>query len=131
MLTDAWTKAQAFILIYLCLYAGIFFSALLSIAIPGSIIGMLLLFVLLSFQLVPPLRLKPGCYVLIRHMALLFVPIGVGVMNYYQQLAAQLGPIVVSCAASTVLVMVVVGLSFHYVHCERSIAGQPQDAGDR
>lgn len=92
---------------------------------------MLLLFVLLSFQLVPPLWLKPGCYVLIRYMALLFVPIGVGIMNYYQQLADQLGPIVFSCAVSTIMVMVVVGLSSHYVHRERPITGQPQDAGDR
>lgn len=129
IVTNAWAFVRAFILIYLCLYAGIFFSALLPFAVPGSIIGMLLLFVLLSFQLVPPLWLKPGCYLLIRYMALLFVPIGVGVMNYYQQLAAQLGPIVISCAVSTV--MVVVGLSSHYVHRERPIAGQPQDAGDR
>lgn len=92
---------------------------------------MLLLFLLLSFQLVPPLWLKPGCYVLIRYMALLFVPIGVGVMNYYQQLAAQLGAIVVSGAVSTLMVMVVVGLSSHYVHRERPIADQPQDVGDR
>ncbi|CAJ0990690.1 hypothetical protein SODG_005379 [Sodalis praecaptivus] len=131
ILTNAWAFVRAFILIYLCLYAGIFLSALLPIAIAGSIIGMLLLFLLLSFQLVPPLWLKPGCYVLIRYMALLFVPIGVGVMNYYQQLAAQLGAIVVSCAVSTLMVMVVVGLSSHYVHRERPIAGQPQDVGDR
>ncbi|MBT9431258.1 CidA/LrgA family protein [Candidatus Sodalis endolongispinus] len=128
IVTNAWAFVRAFILIYLCLYAGIFFSALLPFAIPGSIIGMLLLFVLLSFQLVPTLWLKPGCYLLIRYMALLFVPIGVGVMNYYQ----QLGPIVISCAVSTVMVMVVVGLSSHYdVHREWPIAGQPQDAGDR
>ncbi len=35
---------------------------------------------------------NPGCYVLIRYMALLFVPIGVGVMQYYDLLRAQFRP---------------------------------------
>lgn len=39
---------------------------------------------------------QSGCYVLIRYMALLFVPIGVGVMQYFDLLRAQFGPVVVS-----------------------------------
>lgn len=39
-----WQYLRAFVLIYACLYAGIFLSSLLPIAIPGSIIGMLILF---------------------------------------------------------------------------------------
>ena len=43
-----WQYLRAFVLIYACLYAGIFLSSLLPIAIPGSIIGMLILFFLLA-----------------------------------------------------------------------------------
>lgn len=39
-----WQYLRAFILIYACLYAGIFLASLLPITIPGSIIGMLILF---------------------------------------------------------------------------------------
>jgi holin-like protein len=44
-------------------------------------------------------------------MALLFVPISVGVMGYTDILTAQFGPIVVSCIVSTFMVLLIVGLS--------------------
>lgn len=37
-----WQYLRAFVLIYACLYAGIFLASLLPITIPGSIIGMLI-----------------------------------------------------------------------------------------
>lgn len=85
-LTIIWQYLRAFVLIYACLYAGIFIAGLLPITIPGSIIGMLILFVLLALQIMPPQWVNPGCNILIRYMALLFVPIGVGVMQYWDLL---------------------------------------------
>lgn len=41
-LTIIWQYLRAFVLIYACLYAGIFIAGLLPITIPGSIIGMLI-----------------------------------------------------------------------------------------
>ena len=38
-----WQYLRAVVLIYACLYAGIFLASLLPITIPGSIIGMLIL----------------------------------------------------------------------------------------
>ncbi|AHJ77370.1 CidA/LrgA family protein [Kosakonia sacchari] len=119
-----WQYLRAFVLIYACLYAGIFVSSLLPIAIPGSIIGMLIMFVLLALQILPAKWVNPGCFILIRYMALLFVPIGVGVMQYYDLLRAQFGPIVISCAVSTIIVFLVVSWSTHLVHGERKVAGQ-------
>ena len=119
-----WQYLRAFVLIYACLYAGIWLSSLLPITIPGSIIGMLIMFVLLALQILPAKWVNPGCFLLIRSMALLFVPIGVGVMQYYDLLRAQFGPIIVSCAVSTVIVFLVVSWSTHLVHGERKVAGQ-------
>ncbi|TCL07314.1 CidA/LrgA family protein [Sodalis ligni] len=130
LILNGWALIRAFAFIYLCLFIGNFLSSLLPITIPGSILGMLILFLLLSFQLLPPTWLKPGCHLLIRYMALLFVPIGVGVMNYYQQLSSQFGPIVVSCMVSTLIVMLVVGYSSHYIHRDRPVAGEPPRPGE-
>lgn len=116
-----WQYLRAFALIYACLYAGIAISSLLPITIPGSIIGMLIMFFLLALQILPAKWVNPGCYVLIRYMALLFVPIGVGVMQYYDVLRAQFGPVVVSCAISTLVVFMVVSWSSHLVHGERRV----------
>ncbi len=123
-LTVIWQYLRSFILIYLCLYVGIAIASLLPITIPGSIIGMLILFVLLSLQILPAKWVKPSCHLLIRYMALLFVPIGVGVMQYYEVLKAQFGPVVVSCFISTLVVLIVVSWSSHLVHGERKIIGE-------
>lgn len=86
---------------------------------------MLILFVLLALQIMPPQWVNPGCNILIRYMAL-FVPIGVGVMQYWDLLSAQLGPVVISCAISTLVVFVVVSWSSHLVHGERKVIGQKE-----
>lgn len=63
-----WKYLRPIALIYLCLFTGDALAALLPIAIPGSIIGMLLLFTLLSLQILPTKWVKPGCQLLIRYM---------------------------------------------------------------
>lgn len=118
---------RAFILIYACLYAGNGISKLLPITLPGSILGMLILFALLATQILPYHWVKPGANVLIRYMALLFVPIGVGIMTYYDQLRMQFGPLVVSCAVSTLLVLLVVAYSSHYIHRDRLQSSNTED----
>ncbi|MDW5501006.1 CidA/LrgA family protein [Pseudomonas lundensis] len=128
LLTLCWKYLRAIVLLYLCLFAGNAIAALLPIAIPGSIIGMLLLFALLSTQIMPAKWVRPGCNLLIRYMVLLFVPIGVGVMKYYDQILDHLGPLVVSCVISTLMVLVVVGYTSHYFHRERRIIGKPDAA---
>ncbi len=125
-LLSIWQMIRAFVLIYACLYAGIGIASLLPITIPGSIIGMLILFFLLALQILPPNWVMPGCYVLIRYMALLFVPIGVGVMQYFDLLRAQFGPVVVSCLVSTLVVLVVVSWTSHIIHGERKIVGDDE-----
>ncbi|PVZ87130.1 hypothetical protein C9426_13430 [Serratia sp. S1B] len=125
-----WKYVRSIALIYLSLFAGNTIAALLPITIPGSIIGMLVLFVLLSWQILPANWLKPGCHLLIRYMVLLFVPIGVGVMKYYHQIVDDLLPLVVSCLVSSLLVFVVVGYSSHYFHRERTISGQSANQGE-
>lgn len=111
-----WQFIRAFFIIYLCLYVGIGISHLLPVTIPGSIIGMLVLFALLASQILPVEWVRPGCSLFIRYMALLFVPISVGVMNDMDILTAQFGPIVVSCLVSTLIVLVTVGVLSQRMH---------------
>lgn len=123
-----WQYLRSFLLIYTCLYAGVFIASLLPIAIPGSIIGMLIMFTLLSLQILPAKWVKPSSHLLIRYMALLFVPIGVGIMQYYDVLKAQFGPIVVSCLISTLVVIVVVGWSSQWFHGKQIVSDEEGEA---
>ena len=43
-----WRYLRAFLILYLCLFAGNIIAVLLPFSVPGSIVGMLLLFVLLA-----------------------------------------------------------------------------------
>ncbi|AHG21835.1 hypothetical protein Z042_21110 [Chania multitudinisentens RB-25] len=126
-----WKYIRALALIYLSLFAGNVIASLLPITIPGSIIGMLILFVLLSLQILPAKWVKPGCQLLIRYMVLLFVPISIGVMQYYDQIIDDLGPLVVSCLLSTLLVFVVVGYTSHYFHRDRPLPAKDPNAEDK
>lgn len=122
-----WQYLRSFALIYACLYVGIFIATLLPIAIPGSIIGMLIMFTLLALQILPANWVKPSSHLMIRYMALLFVPIGVGVMQYYDVLKAQFGPIVISCLVSTLAVMVIVGWSSQRFHGKTVVTDEEKE----
>src|SRR5690554_3209650 len=96
-------------LIFLCLWAGITIQHWLGIAIPGSIIGLLLLFALLVSGLVPVEWVRPSAHLFIRYMILLFVPISVGLMVHFDMLLNNLWPILASAIGGTVLVLVSLG----------------------
>ncbi|MDO5686683.1 MAG: CidA/LrgA family protein [Neisseria sp.] len=105
---------RAFGLVYLCLYVGQLLVRALSIPLPGSIIGMVVLFFALVLRIFPEEWLAPACNLLLNYMALLFVPVSVGVMRYYPQVASALVPIVVACVVSSLLVLLVVALGMEY-----------------
>lgn len=96
----------SFLLIFLCLLAGTNLQSWLEVSIPGSIIGMLILFGLLASGLVPVAWVKPGANVFIRYMVLLFVPVSVGLMVHLDMLAANIWIILASAIGGTTLVIV-------------------------
>ena len=76
--------------------------------IPGSVIGMILLFTALCLKIVKPDRIKPVAKFLCDNMALFFVPAGVGIVNALDILSRYWQAVLVACAVSTVIVIVVV-----------------------
>jgi holin-like protein len=75
----------------------------LSLPVPGPVIGMLLLFLYLILNSEAVHRLAPTSLELLKHLSLLFVPAGVGIMVHAQRIAAELLPITVALVASTVV----------------------------
>ncbi len=97
-------------LIFLCLMAGINLQHWLGITIPGSIIGMLILFSLLASGLVPVEWVKPSASLFIRYMVILFVPISVGLIEHFDLLISNAIPILASAVGGTLIVLVCLGL---------------------
>lgn len=82
----------------------------LSLPIPGPVIGMVLLLLYLMMKDDAVARLAPTSMELLRHLSLLFVPAGVGIMVHAQLIAAEWLPIVVALVVSTVLSIAVTAL---------------------
>jgi holin-like protein len=91
------------------LFAGGWIADAARLPLPGSVVGMLMLAAALRLRWLPERAVKDAAELLIRNMALLFVPAGVGVMVYGGLLAREWLPIVAASAASTVAVLLAVG----------------------
>ncbi len=79
------------------------------VPIPGNVLGMGLLLAALVFGLVRLEWVEQAAELLLSHLALLFVPAGVGVMVYFDLIAREWLPISVAMVVSTFVVMAVTG----------------------
>ena len=102
--------ARGILILLAFLYAGNSISALLHLPVPGSMLGMVMLAAALRFRLVRPEWVRPAADVLVRHMSLLFIPAGVGVMAYAGLIRREWLPLVAGSVVGLVAVMLVVGL---------------------
>lgn len=86
----------------------------LGLPVPGPVLGMALLlsFLLVNARVVE--RLRPTCVELLKHLSLLFVPAGVGVMLHVTRIANEWVPIVVALLGSTALAIIVTALVVHW-----------------
>lgn len=98
-----------FVFIALCLLAGEAVSLALGLPVPGSVIGMVLMTAALQGRWLRLETVKPAADVLLRNMSLLFVPPGVGLMVYANQIADAWLPIAAATVASTFVVLAVTG----------------------
>jgi holin-like protein len=90
-------------------------SYALSLPIPGPVIGMLLLFCYLLLKNDAAQKLAPTSLELLKHLSLLFVPAGVGVMVHAQRIAAEWLPITMALVASTVVSLTVTALVIRWL----------------
>lgn len=55
----------------------------LKLPVPGSIIGIILLFLAFQLKIIKPTAIEETANFLLNHLTILFVPAGVGLMQYY------------------------------------------------
>ena len=100
-------KGFAFLLLFQ--FAGELIVAATGVPVPGNVAGMVLLLVALLSGMVKAEWVEEAAEVLLSHLALFFVPAGVGVMVYFDLIALQWLPICVAMVLSTFVVMAVTG----------------------
>ena len=102
-------------IIFGCLAMGELIVWLTGISIPSSIIGMLLLTALLQMKVVKLEWVKGMSDFLISNLGFFFVPPGVALMLYFDIIKAELLPIVLATAISTMLVIITTGWTDQYL----------------
>lgn len=96
--------------LYAFYWIGVWIQLALHIPVPGSIIGMLLLFLFLLSGLVKDGLLDEGADLLLKYMPLFFVPATVGVMNYFGIFAGKGALLLVALMLGTFLILIISGL---------------------
>lgn len=103
------------IILYLFSFLGSWIVQSLSLQFPGSIVGLLLLFVCLYFRIIPVELIKDGAGFLLAFLALFFIPATVGIMDYPELLSwAGLG-MVLAIIISTVITIIFTGRFCQYL----------------
>ncbi|MDE6069625.1 MAG: CidA/LrgA family protein [Alistipes sp.] len=105
--------------ILLCWLVGNLLSRAIGGYVSGNIIGMILLFAVLSLRWVKAETVRPAARFLLGSMALFFVPYGVGLMESYRVIADNLWTIVVSGIASTAIVLYITGRTYQFINRKR------------
>lgn len=100
-------KQVAIILAMLLLGEGI--RTMTGVSIPGTVIGMVLLFIALMTKLIKMEQIEQVSKFLLDHLAFMFVPAGVGLINSLDVIGNSWMPILAIVLISTVIVIGVTG----------------------
>ena len=87
---------------------------------PASILGMLMLFGALSLGAVKLTWIEFAGNLVLKYLALLFIPIGVGLINYFDLIAAHWLVIVFSLFFTTLITLFMVGHCYQWLVKEES-----------
>lgn len=96
-------------LLLACQLAGEIIVRLLTLPVPGPVLGMLFLFTGLMIRGRVPAELDSVAGGLLRYLSMLFVPAGVGVIVYLPMIAEQIAPIAGAVFVATLLSLVLTG----------------------
>lgn len=97
-------------LLYLIFLLGNWIQKALNLFIPGSIIGMLILFMLLATGIFKQDWIEKGSVLLIKYLPLLFLPVTVGIISFPELFNVQGILLIFVILVSTALVMIITGM---------------------
>lgn len=105
----------AIALILLCQLAGELAARAAGLPLPGPVLGAVLLFLYISVRGGPGDGLRQLSDGLLRHLSLLFVPAGVGLIEHLDRIAQEWVAIGTAVILSTILTLVASGWTFTLV----------------
>lgn len=95
--------------------AGEISVVLLDLPIPGPVVGMFLLLAALLLRKRAVLFIESTANGILRHLSLLFVPAGVGVVIHFSRIGSEWLPITVALIMSTLITLAVTAFSLRLI----------------
>ena len=111
------------------LAVGELISSLLSniITMPGTIIGMIILFLLLQFKIMKEETIKDVADFLLGNMAIFFVPAGVSLINSLGLITENMLVLLLSGTVATIIIMIVTGKIVEIMINKKDISSEDKD----
>ncbi len=103
---------RGFAVLYAALCLARFINPYIGNFLPSSILGMLIILLLLQSKIIPPNWVINSSKLIIRWMALFFVPISVALINHFDLLISALPALIVTCAIGTTILIPIVGRAY-------------------
>jgi len=116
LLMDSFIFIRGFLVILLFLGLGKVISAQLPIAFPGSIIALIFLFLALTTRLIKIEWVLFSANFLLKYMVILFIPISVTLLNYFDLLLNNWMVILFSVFFTSFLTLFSVGHLFQFLN---------------
>lgn len=106
---------KQWILILFVYFLGEVVSKSLSLPIPGNIMGMIFLFLFLVTGVIKLEKIEDAAKSILGNLAFLFIPAGVGLMNYFGIISNYVAQILFIVVITTFIVMSCTGLTVQLV----------------
>ena len=108
-------------IILISYFLGIIIQLVFNLPLPGTVLGLILLFLALSLRIVKIEMIEDICEVLISHMSFLFIPAGVGLMTSFDMLKGKVMAFSIIILISTFVVWIV---TFYVVKYLRKVCSK-------
>ena len=102
---------KEFFLLFFIWFLGEIISKFLLLPIPGSIIGMIILFLLLNFKIIKLKSIDTLSHYILTNLAFFFIPPGVELINSYGILKEDIFKLLFIVVSSTIIVAIITGLT--------------------
>lgn len=111
-------------ILYAFYYIGTIIQQFLHIPIPGSVIGLLLLFTLLVTKVIKATWIEEGARFMMNNLVLFFIPATVGIINYSSLFTGKGILLIIIAVISTAFVMVSSGLTSQWIHVRKGLKNE-------
>ncbi|MDR5588457.1 MULTISPECIES: CidA/LrgA family protein [Clostridium] len=105
-------EALIILIIYLL---GEFLSSFFKLPIPGNILGMIILFLLLCFNVIKVDNISNVSDFLLDHLAFFFIPAGVGLMTSLNIIKSNWLKLLIVCLCTTIIIIASTGLIVQFI----------------